>query len=528
MSSSTQPSYIALTIGPIYQTLLLARATRELWGASYLFSYIMGNIIKNLQEEGITSEQILIPYYSNENSNEPLNHYGAGVFPDRLIFRKNKGDEAAKLNRAIEKTLNEVSCIMISCFQKNNIEVKEKSITAYIKQYFRFCIVEKTLKANENAIIALTPYLDTLELQCKVVPKEEEQESTNANTKRSKANYLELFFENINSSKLFKETFKQVENEGKYKHIDGFPSIVDIATIGLYENHSELFAQNNGGEEEGIYTKLKNNKDLMPYHRYICIVHADGDNIGETIKAINENNFTGFSKKLYDFAIWAAKEISNYGGKPLYIGGDDLLFLAPVCAEGSSIFELMDSIQKKFANSGFGDGVSLSLGLSITYHKFPMFEALEMSRNLLFEKAKSSPKNALAFRIQKHSGQWWEATLHKKTGEEGQLYTHFIEKIGKIHLSEASLQSLIYKLRDNQSLLHHIWQKRETDSNPFIHFFTNFFNETIHQGDTEKYIEYVSDLLWICYKTFDKEEDTAMKTYYALLRTIQFLSSSSS
>jgi len=43
-------TYIALTIGPIYKTLSSAKKTRELWGGSYLFSYIMKQIILEFKE----------------------------------------------------------------------------------------------------------------------------------------------------------------------------------------------------------------------------------------------------------------------------------------------------------------------------------------------------------------------------------------------------------------------------------------------------------------------------------------------
>ncbi len=41
--------YIALTIGPIYKTLSSAKKTRELWGGSYIFSYIMKQIISEFK-----------------------------------------------------------------------------------------------------------------------------------------------------------------------------------------------------------------------------------------------------------------------------------------------------------------------------------------------------------------------------------------------------------------------------------------------------------------------------------------------
>ena len=82
--------YIGLTIGPIDKTLALARKTRELWGASYLFSYMMKEIIKNLLENGINQENIIIPYALDLELHPYA--YGAGIYPDRLVFRADEKD----------------------------------------------------------------------------------------------------------------------------------------------------------------------------------------------------------------------------------------------------------------------------------------------------------------------------------------------------------------------------------------------------------------------------------------------------
>ena len=37
--------HTAITLGPIYKTFMYAKKTRELWAASYLFSYLMKTLI---------------------------------------------------------------------------------------------------------------------------------------------------------------------------------------------------------------------------------------------------------------------------------------------------------------------------------------------------------------------------------------------------------------------------------------------------------------------------------------------------
>ena len=75
-------TYFALTIGPIYKTLSQAQRTREFWGSSYMFSWIMREIILGMiAEKTITEEEILMPYRS-EHKNEQV---GTGLYHDRMV-----------------------------------------------------------------------------------------------------------------------------------------------------------------------------------------------------------------------------------------------------------------------------------------------------------------------------------------------------------------------------------------------------------------------------------------------------------
>ena len=43
-------NYLAITIGPIYKTIQQARSTREIWAASFVFSLMMKEILKQLSQ----------------------------------------------------------------------------------------------------------------------------------------------------------------------------------------------------------------------------------------------------------------------------------------------------------------------------------------------------------------------------------------------------------------------------------------------------------------------------------------------
>ncbi|KAA6314220.1 hypothetical protein EZS27_035130 [termite gut metagenome] len=64
----------------------------------------------------------------------------------------------------------------------------------------------------------------------------------------------------------------------------------------------------------------------------------------------------------------------------------------------------------------------MSYGLSITYYKYPLYEALALARKQLNEEAKNMPdKNAIAWNLRKHSG----SSFSGKLGKGNDLYHCF-------------------------------------------------------------------------------------------------------
>ncbi|MBK8110491.1 MAG: type III-B CRISPR-associated protein Cas10/Cmr2 [Saprospiraceae bacterium] len=206
--------------------------------------------------------------------------------------------------------------------------------------------------------------------------------------------------------------------------------MAEIATFDFkHENHTaykELANQYINKQEEddqkAFFNALKNSTQfgdklkLRTYHKYIAVVQGDGDNIGKTIQAIggDKKMVQNFSTALFDFALAATDEIKKYGGKAVYVGGDDVLFFAPVAVfnenlnEGngglSSIFGLLSALDQKFekylinhpdlkelykeGGKLHGNVPSMSYGVSITYSKYPLNEARDTAYALL-QQAKS-------------------------------------------------------------------------------------------------------------------------------------------
>ena len=181
--------YIALTIGPIYKTIKNAKKTRELWGGSYIFSYIMKQIISKFKDRSFVT-----PYTQDEAIFKSGNE--VGLFHDRFIFASKDGDK-----EQLQIVINEV----LEDLAKNTHLSLE-----FLKAYFQINFIEADVK--ENPIIELTPFLDSVEQFYKIGHYKENELS-----KMLKGN----------NSFLTKEAFGEKKS---------FPSLPEIALCDLKNN----------------------------------------------------------------------------------------------------------------------------------------------------------------------------------------------------------------------------------------------------------------------------------------------------
>ena len=71
--------YTAINIGPILQTFSMVRKPRELWAASYMFSYLMKFIIEELAKSGY---EIISPAKLSPEADKTI-----GLYPDRVFVK---------------------------------------------------------------------------------------------------------------------------------------------------------------------------------------------------------------------------------------------------------------------------------------------------------------------------------------------------------------------------------------------------------------------------------------------------------
>jgi CRISPR-associated protein Cmr2 len=462
-------TYLALTIGPIYKTLKDAKKTRELWGGSYLFSYVMKQIIAEFQER-----EFVVPYIKDKSIFDSGKEIG--LFHDRFIFEAQEGDR-----EAVEKRVEEVL---------HYLSEDTKVDYNFLNSYFQISIVEKTLEEGANPILEMTPLLDTAELFVEVAQYKE-----NKLTKMLKGN----------NGFLTKEAFGEKKS---------FPSLPEIAMRDIEEVNVKALLKD---DELEVYENSELKPLLKPYHKYYAIVHADGDSMSKVVEKLKGREaFQEFSKKLFTYGEASHKIIKAYGGETIFAGGDDLLFFAPVVSGDQTIFELCDKISQGFNQEFKGTEATLSFGISIQYYKFPLYEALEKSRTLLFVDAKSKPKNNIAFSVTKHSGQTFKSIIHK----EGELYENFRLFSSNLQGGEDIdnfLHSIHHKIESNKPLLKEIASSKEQLQN----FFDNYFNEEVHK----EYRVFFEQLVTFIYESYRvaKEGENPLDKVYATLRFIKFV-----
>ena len=424
--------YIALTIGPIYKTLKNAKKPKELFASSYIFSYIMKNIIKEFKDR-----TFITPYIKDESifdENSPV-----GLFHDRFIFESIDGD-LSKLEMIIINVCNDIA----SQLRLEHHQVKE---------YLQIHYFEKELDNSKNPILELTPYLDT----------------------------KELFFQ-ISQDETFAKSLRRKK-----------------------------------GDDDNFLTAGKNIIDdlkKLSHNNYYCVVHADGDNMSKAIE--DKNKIENVSKNLFEYCKESNKLIKDFGGQTIYAGGDDLLFFAPVLNkdQNKTIFELCEKISNIF-NTKI-PSATLSFGISINYVKFPLYEAVENSRELLFAKAKNDQRNNIAFNVTKHSGQSFETIINKSNKEVYDNFLVFTSNIKGGEDMDNFLHSIHHKIDTYKTTINLIANNKEKLQN----FFDNYFNESIHK-EYKSFFESLIDFIYVVYQ--DKTIKNKLELIYATLRFVKFV-----
>lgn len=456
MNTASTKRYIGISLGPIDRILDYAKSTRAIWASSYLFAYLGKQIAGKYFSE--KSNRFLKPWITVDMF--CLND-GVGRFPDQYILETDAtvADVRQYCNDILDNLAQNIAKVL-------NVEQQAADITYYLKRVLRIIIVERQLpeQTADNAVVQdLQKQLEAME--CRDAYAAEETQ-----------NYLASFFESTSTdSTLYKDAFGP-DKQGR-----------------LFSTILECSAGEEGKPYREKLLKEEPKLSLKPYQKYIAFVSADGDNFGKTLATLGNDAGSVFME--YNQAI--RELVGDYGGQVIYQGGDDILFFAPVYNKGKDIFHLLKEIDTDFADIlNKNEAVkkhlttlpverkpTLSYGVSISYYKYPMAEAKDLSGSLL-EEVKDvpagTPKNKIRWRARKHSGQLFGGTFDKNQPEQ---YERDIQLIADALSGDSNfLHSVTHWLNRQQPALGAILKLRGDKRAVCLdNYVSNSFNEPGHQ-----------------------------------------------
>ncbi len=466
-----------ITIGPIYDTILSANSPVSLWYSSILFSKIALDLIRTLKNKFGDDVDIISPYYNEE---EDLSD-GIGKYPDRIIFTvKNKTvGELGETLKTIFNVEKEVISELIYSDLSNEEFIKDtvlsdsdgnklgndellKYVKAYFTNYlqFHYYFIEEEKDSFGKQLLEVQKVLDYLELTKTFNATIGIGEEKKLN-KRIKKDPLIALYSGIdyNPNKTIKKStlFQSYIDKNTFKDSKQSRNLLKI----------EEFAKLAQNEE-------KDNK----IGKYFAMVNADGDNFGAFIRQIkSKKTMKAFSKAVYDFTVETKELIKDYGAAIYYMGGDDILMLAPLRNEkyeNKNIFSLCREINilfEKYLSDKNGElitvvqaesstemlsalkNISISFGVSIKYYKFPLYETLAIANDLLAISKSASKvntsavKNATTVHVMKNSSK--SVGLYLRNDKLTEL-SELVEKT--IEQKDDLARTIIYKLRDYASL----------------------------------------------------------------------------
>lgn len=522
--------YTAINIGPIISTISMARKPRELWAASYLFSHLMECIIGELKKKcGV--DKIISPACPDKECAAWLVK-NVGLYPDRVFIEGEVdvkevldmalGSLAGKVN--IEKDIlkSYVNTMYVSVEQPES-PIKELNLLLDATELFnrpmgndgREAVLKRIQQVKDSPLFGLAGLGNTMKVKM---------------LSEIASHRLSL----INPRKwaiVGEEARKKELEEEKERRLKGNSEPVEI-------------------EEDCYFRWIKEQfpDEFRSHDKYICVVQADGDNMGSIVSALPTEKVKELSEVLLRYGCEVSRLIEKYGGMPVYAGGDDLLFLAPVVSgyqieDGTvvkqTIFELLDGIDKcyqsvndKVKALGCSVDTSVSYGLSISYYKYPLYEALESARELLFQKAKNiKGKNAIAWCLRKHSGSGFVGEFSKlkrneRTDGIGNDVNRSFKTLMDYPEEDKLVAAVAHKLKVNEPLLEMLRkEKKAVREERMIAFYKKEMEEA--NAEKESYIGNTRSLLNALLECY--EEDTKVTTgqileqMYGMLRTAKFI-----
>ncbi|NUO10016.1 MAG: type III-B CRISPR-associated protein Cas10/Cmr2 [Candidatus Brocadia sp.] len=509
-NTSTQNYLLICEIGPIYDFVRHSRKTVDFWGASFLFSYFMSEVARDIKNNG---GNIFLPYLDNNPMYLRSGTITCGSVPDQIYATftdSHKSTIENGLKTIIENVIKTIASNvesmagqkgkLVGAFEHGEVkdffnffyiihEIKDIQLTfeefveAERKIRMRYTVRPFNQITGNNSIakwhkcslcgdrkrIYSIPVdkdagLYNEEHICRVcllkrfLPEAVKSIFSGFNVEIKEPHYkstsdiaLSPIKECMNTADneikmTYKALIKACEQASEEKDSEGRFFYDPI----LKQKFSEKFSEwkKKIGEKYPEETKLK-----WLDRPFYSIVYMDGDNMGDILKA-NCDKFPGYikdvSKIISDFSNVVDNIVSNNHGQLIFAGGEDINFVIHPEYLLECIEELNNLYNCYFAKNeltkSMAEKFTLSAGVIVCYHKHPLSQAI-LSANKMLTKAKEyKGKNATAISLIKGHTEVFNFAFPNKLIGD-------LRELKKCLLTSAISRTTPYRIRESEDIL---------------------------------------------------------------------------
>ena len=424
--------YGIFAIGPVQSFIASARKMEDLWGGSYILSYLMEEAILKFYE--IFDEELFELIYPHANKDDIIDkrkQADAAIMvanlPNKITFQIEANDKVnikenlKKVEETILCRLQELSNQAIEEVFKGNREIIESlkpKAVSQMKEFLEIYWLLQPLSHSEKGDYGkLNQQLQALKLQKPLVINKQKGLPCTIYSQMEALCHLEIG-ESDSYGKLrhkLEATWSKRNEIYKPKDRSSLDKLENakirdkefLCAISLVKRVARDIFIKKYGVNETYFKKFKSVMNMgSDQEKYYAILLMDGDNMGNLFQGAEKPRV--LSKKLSNFSGKIVPQIiANNNGVLIYAGGDDVMAFLPT----DRALIAADELRKAYGSDkeGLGNGATCCIGIAFGHQKSNMHDLLNQARKL--ESAAKSyrdekhEKNAIAIGVLPRSGE---------------------------------------------------------------------------------------------------------------------------
>ncbi|KAB2835994.1 MAG: type III-B CRISPR-associated protein Cas10/Cmr2, partial [Candidatus Brocadia sp.] len=478
-NTSTKNYLLICEIGPIYDFVSQSRKTVDFWGASFLFSYFMSEVARDITNNGGT---IFLPHLDNNPMYAGSGTITCGSVPDQIYATFTDTDsQRSNIENRLKTVLEDVIKAIapkVEAMAGQKGKRLEDLVHGEVKNFFQLFYIIHEINGIQPTFDEFVEAERKIRMRYAIRPFTQTSGSDSiakwdkcslcGDRKRIYSIVVDkdagLYNkEHICSVCLLKrflpESVKSIFSgaakikEPQYKStsdiaLSPIKACIDTAdadneikeTYHTLIKACELASEEKDSEGRFFYDPIlsrkftawkKNLGDKYPAETrlnwlnrpFYSIVYMDGDNMGDILKA-NRDKFPAYIKDvsmiISDFSNAVDAIVSNHHGQLIFAGGEDINFVIHPEYLLDCIKELNETYNKFFAENNhtkaMAEKFTLSAGVMICYHKYPLSEAIHRAGVMLKDHAKKRKgKDATAISLIKGHTEALQFTFSNKS-----------------------------------------------------------------------------------------------------------------